>query len=114
MALYYDLGALLQHYNNDNSLVREKLIDFLEVSKHSLEKIKEGIDEKSYSRVQKHINKLIPFLEYIGMDQALDETKLMNAWTIDQGKTKEVKEIFKSFKIHVKDARKEIKKDFNL
>ncbi|UVD80461.1 histidine kinase [Myroides albus] len=114
MALYYDLGPLYREYNNDKELVRARLIDFLLDSKKRLKKIKKGIDEKEYAKVEKHIKSLKPSLEFLGVDQAIDEANQIEEWTLDQGKTKEVKEIFKSFQLHVKNARKEIKKDFDL
>ncbi len=114
MALYYDLGPLFKKYNDDNELVKEKLIAFIEDSRRRLKKIKKGIDEKEYAKVNKHTMALQPSLDFLGMDQALEELSLIEKWTKEEGKTKEVKEIFKSFKAHVKNAVKELKKDFDL
>ena len=114
MALYYDLGPLFKKYNDDQELVKERLVAFIEDSHRRLKKMKTGIDEKAYVKVNKHTQALLPSLDFLGMDQALEELSLIEKWTKEEGKTKEVKEIFKSFKTHVKNAVKELKKDFGL
>lgn len=114
MALYYDLGPILQTYNDDQDLVRAGLIVFVEESKDWVKKIKIGINEKDYRKVADNINLLIPSLEFLGMEQALEEASSIEQWVKEEGKTKAIKETFKIFKERVKKARKEIQKDFNL
>lgn len=114
MALYYDLGPLYKVYKDDEQLVREKLVAFVDEAKQCLKKMKEGIEEKKYNKVKKHLEILMPSLEFLGVDAVLDEAKNIEKWIHQQGKTKEVKEIFKSFKSGVKSAVKELKKDFSL
>ncbi|MHC5202707.1 histidine kinase [Myroides sp. LJL119] len=114
MALYYDLGPLCQVYNDDKVKVKQRLIFFLAESKSSLEFIAQGIREKDYNKVREQLEILKPTLEFLGIDQAIEECVLIEAWTKDKGKIKEVKENFRSFKYHLKNATKEISKDFSL
>ncbi|MEC4114635.1 histidine kinase [Myroides pelagicus] len=114
MALYYDLGSLYKEYDNDKELVLDCLQTFLDDSKKRLKKIENGIEEKEYSKVSKQINALLPSLRLLGIEQAIEEALMIENWTRDEGKTKEVKEIYKLFKLHVTNARKELKKNFEL
>lgn len=114
MALYYDVGPLCRRYNDDKVQVKNILEVFLVDSKHSLKQIKKAIERKNYSKVTKHLEKLKPSLEFLGIDQAMEEFGFIEKWIQDKGKIKEVKENFKAFKEHVKKAKKEIKKDFCL
>ncbi|MDM1397510.1 histidine kinase [Myroides odoratimimus] len=114
MALHYDLGPILQTYNDDQELVKAGLIVFVEESKELVKKIKTGINEKNYGDVAESMNILMPSLEFLGMEQAIEEASLIEEWTQEKGKTKAVKETFKIFKERVKKARKEIQKDFSL
>jgi gas vesicle protein len=50
----------------------------------------------------------------MGMHVAFEELVLIEAWAKAEGKTKNIKETYKSVKSQVKEAIKEIKKDFNL
>ena len=50
----------------------------------------------------------------MGMNVAFEEILQIEAWTKIEGKKKEIIETYKSVKSQVKDAIKEIKKDFNL
>lgn len=114
MALYYDLGPILIKHVENQHEVRQKLIAFYDESKSRLKKIKKGIENKKYSKVRKHIVVLKPSLEFLGMHLAVEEAQFIESWTQDQGKTKEIKEVFKSLKKRIKCARVELKKDFEL
>lgn len=114
MALHYDLGPILQTYNDDQALVKAGLVVFVEESKDWLKRIKKGINDKDYNCVADSTNLLMPSLEFLGMEQAIEEALAIDQWVKEQGKTKAIKETFKIFKERVKCARKEIKKDFSL
>ncbi|MCC9041515.1 histidine kinase [Myroides sp. M-43] len=114
MALHYDLGPILQTYNDDQVVVKSGLIVFVDESKDWLKRIKKGINDKAYNDVIESISFLTPSLEFLGMEQAIEEASSIETWAKDQGKTKAIKETFKIFKERVKNARKEIRKDFNL
>lgn len=114
MALYYDLGPLCQIYNDDKDKVKQRLVCFLSDAKKSLHQISQAIKEKDYDEVEQQLIFLRPSLEFLGIDQAIEECRLIEIWTKDKGKIKEVKENFRSFKIHLKNASKEISKDFSL
>jgi 16S rRNA U516 pseudouridylate synthase RsuA-like enzyme len=114
MALYYNLGPLYENCKENPEAIKEKLLVFIEGAPQSLLKMKMGITEKKYKRVKKQLHFIMPFLELLGMDSALEEAHDIKAWVLREGKKKEVKEIFKSFKLHVKNAVKELKKDLSL
>lgn len=114
MALHYDLGPILYTYNDDQAVVRAGLVVFVEESKGWLQQIKQGINDKNYVCVAENMNLLKPSLEFLGMELAIEEAFLIDKWAKEQGKTKAIKETFKIFKERVKNARKEIKKDFSL
>ncbi len=114
MALYYDIGAICRQYDDDKELVKGELVGFISSSSKTLKLIKKAIVEKNYVEVLEYLNALKPSLEFLGLDQALEELVFIEKWTQEKGKIKEVKENFKSFKVYIKKANKEIKKDFSL
>lgn len=114
MALHYDLGPILHTYNDDQALVKAGLVVFLEESKEWVKRVKNGINDKDYSNVVDSISVLLPSLEFLGMEQAIEEASLIEQWAKEEGKTKAIKETFKIFKERVKNTRKEIRKDFSL
>ena len=114
MALHYDLGPILVTYNDDQAVVKADLVVFVDESKDWLKQIKKGINDKDYASVAESTNQLMPSLEFLGMEQAIEDASLIDKWAKEKGKTKAIKETFKIFKERVKCARKEIKKDFSL
>lgn len=114
MALYYDLGPILQTYNDNQDVVKAGLIVFVDESKGWLKGIKKGINDKNYNNVAEYSSLIMPSLEFLGMEQAIEEAISIEQWAKNQGKTKAIKETFKIFKERVKNARKEIRKDFSL
>ncbi|GEM_PF-176266 len=114
MALYYNLGSLYEKYHNDANLVQEYLIVFCKEATKMLKKMKLGIEEKKHDEVRKLVLKIQPSLEFLGIDEAFDEGSSILLWADGHGKKKEVKEIYKVFKLHVKNATKELKKDFSI
>lgn len=114
MALHYDLEPLYVRYKNDESFVKEHLIRFCKKGRKALVKVKQGIEDKNHLKVERHLLKIKPYIEFLGMDSALDELNAILVWAATEGKKKEVKEIFKAFKFHLKKGIKELEKDFNL
>ncbi|MFM1754929.1 MAG: hypothetical protein RLZZ236_1868 [Bacteroidota bacterium] len=114
MALHYNLSKVYALSENDSEFVNQILVLFVnEVPKDLLE-IKAGIKSESYKEVRAHAHKIKPTLDLMGMHVAFEELVLIEAWAKAEGKTKNIKETYKSVKSQVKDAIKEIKKDFNL
>lgn len=50
----------------------------------------------------------------LGLNVAFEEILQVEAWTKTEGKKKEIEHTFESIKTQVKEAIKEIKKDFDL
>lgn len=114
MALYYDLKPLYVKYKNDEEEVREHLTRFCVRGRKVLKKVKQAIADKNHFKVERQLLKLKPYLEFLGMEAALEELEAILLWTAVEGKKKEVKEIFKAFKVHMKNGIKELEKDFVL
>ncbi|WP_430615440.1 histidine kinase [Flavobacterium sp. JP2137] len=112
MALYYNLGSLYEKYHNDANLVQDYLTDFCKEASKMLKKMKLGIEDKDHAAVRKWVLRMQPNLEFLGIDEGFEEGNSILEWADRSGKKKEVKEIFKAFKVHVKNATKELKKDF--
>ena len=114
MALHYNLSKLYALSENDSEFVNQIVTLFVnEVPKDLLE-IKLGIKSESYKEVRAHAHKIKPTLDLMGMHVAFEELVLIEAWAKAEGKTKNIKETYKCVKSQVKEAIKEIKKDFNL
>lgn len=114
MALYYDLEPLYVRYKNEESFVRDHLEVFCKDGRKVLKKVKVAIADKKHLQVERQLLKIKPYLEYLGMDLALDELNALLVWTSVEGKKKEAKELFKAFKFHLKNGIKELEKDFEL
>ncbi len=114
MALYYNLGSLYEKYHNDTHLVQEYLTIFCKEASKMLKKMKLEIEDKKHDEVRKLVLKIQPSLEFLGIDEAFEEGNSILEWVDRIGKKKEVKEIYKVFKLHVKNATKELKKDFSI
>ncbi|MDR0227729.1 MAG: histidine kinase [Flavobacteriaceae bacterium] len=114
MALYYDLGVLLKKREQNPESIDAILTTFVGDANELLLKIKKHIDKKNYEKVYKKILKLKGALEILAMEEALEEATVIIDWTKEEGKTKVVKEIYKSFEKKVKGASKEVRKDFNI
>lgn len=113
MALHYDLGPLYKKYKEDPQVVNEHLAAFCKKSKKTLKHLKQGIEDKKYLEVERMLMEMKPDLEFLGMDAALEGAYSILAWTAKEGRTKEVKEIYKVFRVHVKNAVKELQHDFD-
>ena len=79
-----------------------------------LKQIKEGIKKKDHKYAYSYAHKIKPTLDLMGLNVAFEEILQVEAWTKAEGKKKDIIETFKSIKVQVKEAIKEIKKDFDL
>jgi len=114
MALKYNLSKVYALSDNDPEFVQQILILFVTEVPEDLKKIKEGIDNKDHKQAYAFAHKIKPTLDLIGLNVAFEEILQVEAWTKAEGRKKDIIETFKSVKQRVKDAVKEIKKDFDL
>ncbi|MCZ8228392.1 histidine kinase [Flavobacterium sp.] len=114
MALKYNLSKVYALSDNDPEFVQQILILFVTEVPQDLKKIKEGINEKDHKKAYAYAHKIKPTLDLIGLNVAFEEILQVEAWTKAEGRKKDIIETFKSVKQRVKDAVKEIKKDFDL
>lgn len=114
MALHYNLAKVYALSDNDPEFVLQIVTLFVNEIPEDISKIKEGIKNKDYKQSFSYAHKVKPSLDLLGLKVAFEEILQIEAWTKTQGKTKEIKETFKSVKHQIKDAIKELKKDFDL
>lgn len=114
MALHYNLSKVYALSDNDPEFVNQIVVLFVNEVPEDLLKIKERIKSESHKEVYAFAHKIKPTLDLMGMHVAFEELVLIEAWAKAEGKTKNIKETYKSVKSQVKEAIKEIKKDFNL
>ncbi|TAF60921.1 MAG: histidine kinase [Flavobacterium sp.] len=114
MALKYNLSKVYALSDNDPEFVKQILILFVTEVPEDLKKIKEGINNKDHKQAYAFAHKIKPTLDLIGLNVAFEEILQVEAWTKTEGRKKDIIETFKSVKQRVKDAVKEIKKDFDL
>ena len=114
MALHYNLSKVYALSENDNDFVLQIVQLFVTEVPTDLKQIAIGIEEKNYDQAYSFAHKIKPTLDLIGMSVAFDEIILVEQWTKNQGKRKEIKETFKSIENKIEKAVKEISKDFNL
>ena len=99
---------------NDFEFASQVVTLFLEEVPAEIKSIKLAIEEKDYTRTYSSCHKIKPTLDLLGMDLAYEENLQIMIWSKEEGKRKEVKEVFKSLKDRVDLGVKEIKKDFKL
>jgi HPt (histidine-containing phosphotransfer) domain-containing protein len=114
MALQYNLAKVYEISENDTEFALQIVTLFLEEVPTEIESIKGAIKEKDHSRAYAACHKIKPTLDLLGMDIAYDENLQIMTWAKDEGKKKEIKEVFKSLRNRVDLAIKEIKKDFKI
>jgi len=114
MALFYDVRSLYTKHNNQEERVIEELVFCVQQMTKRLDKMKKHIDAKNYEKLQKHVTILLPLVEMLGMDQAVDEFGTIQEWIEQKGKTKEIKEVYKLLRKHLRSAVKEITKDYHI
>lgn len=114
MALNYNLAKVYALSDNDPEFVNEILTLFVTEVPEDLKQIKEGIKKKDHKHAYAYAHKVKPTLDLLGLNVAFEEILQVQAWTKAEGKRKDIDHTFKSIKNQVKDAIKEIKKDFDL
>ena len=114
MALHYNLSKVHALSDDDNEFVMQIIDLFLTEIPEDLKEVKIGIEEKDYKKAHAFSHKIKPTLDLMGMNVAFEEILLVEAWAKKEGKRKEIKETYKSIKLQVDNAVKEITKDFNL
>ncbi|MGL5111200.1 MAG: Hpt domain-containing protein [Flavobacterium sp.] len=114
MALKYNLSKVYALSDNDPEFVLQILTLFVTEVPEDLKKMKEGIDANDHKMAYAYAHKTKPTLDLIGLNVAFEEILQVEAWTKTEGRKKDIIETYKSIKQRVKDAVKEIKKDFDV
>ena len=114
MALQYNLSKVYEISENDNDFALQIVSLFLEEVPSEIQSMKNAIELKDYTQAYASVHKIKPTLDLLGMDIAYEDNMLIMNWTKQEGKRKEIKEVFKSLKTRIGDAVDEIKKDFKL
>jgi HPt (histidine-containing phosphotransfer) domain-containing protein len=114
MAIKYNLAKVYALSDNDPEFVNEILNLFVTEVPEDLMQMGEGIKSKDHKQAYAFAHKLKPTLDLLGLNVAFEEVLQIEAWTKNEGKKKEIIETYKSVKSQIKDAIKEIKKDFDL
>jgi|TARA_R110002124_G_scaffold253834_3_gene419269 HPt (histidine-containing phosphotransfer) domain-containing protein len=114
MALNYNLSKVYALSDNDPEFVNEILTLFVTEVPEDLAQIKEGIKKKDHKHAYAYAHKIKPTLDLLGMNMAFEEILQVEAWTKVEGKRKDIDHTFDSIKTQIKEAIKEIKKDFDL
>lgn len=114
MAIKYNLSKVYALSDNDPEFVNQILTLFVAEVPEDLSQIKEGIKKKDHKHVYAYAHKIKPTLDLMGLNVAFEEILQIEAWAKAEGKKKNIEETFKSVKNQVKDAVKEIKKNFSL
>ena len=114
MALHYNLAKVYAISDNDTEFVNEILTLFVNDVPEDLAQIKEGIKKKDHKHAYAYAHKIKPTLDLLGMTVAFEEILQVEAWTKEEGKRKDIEHTFDSIKTQIKEAIKEIKKDFDL
>lgn len=114
MAIHYNLAKVYAISDDDKDFVLQIVNLFVEEVPGDVQEIKVGIKAKDYPHAYGFAHKVKPTLDLLGMEAAYEEILQIEQWTKDQGKKKEIKEIYNSLSGRVDSALAEIKKDFSL
>jgi HPt (histidine-containing phosphotransfer) domain-containing protein len=114
MALKYNLAKVYALSDNDPEFVNEILNLFVTEVPNDIVEIGMGIKNKDHKHTYAFAHKLKPTLDLLGLNVAFEEILQIEAWTKAEGKKKEIIETYKSVKTQVKEAIKELRKDFDL
>jgi HPt (histidine-containing phosphotransfer) domain-containing protein len=114
MALTYNLSKVYAISENDVDFAKQIVILFTEEVPLEIKNIKNGLKEKDYTMIYHAAHKIKPTLDLMGMDLAYEDVVAIETWSRQEGKKKEIKEIFKNLKERIKETLKELKKDYNL
>lgn len=114
MALQYNLSKVYEISENDSDFALQIVSLFLEEVPVEIQSMKNAIELKDYTQAYASAHKIKPTLDLLGMDIAYDDNVQIMNWTKEEGKRKEIKDVFRSLKTRIGDAVEEIKKDFKL
>jgi HPt (histidine-containing phosphotransfer) domain-containing protein len=114
MALQYNLSKVYEISENDNEFALQIATLFLEEIPYEIQEMKNAIELKDYAKTYASAHKIKPTLDLLGIDMAYEDVLLIIEWTREEGKRKEIKEVFRTLKIRIAAAADEIKKDFKL
>jgi HPt (histidine-containing phosphotransfer) domain-containing protein len=114
MAIHYNLAKVYAISDDDKDFVLQIVKLFVEEVPADVQEIKIGIKSKDHTHAYSYAHKIKPTLDLIGMESAHEEILQIEQWTRDQGKKKEIREIYKSMAKRIDLALEEIKKDFSL
>lgn len=114
MALQYNLSKVYEISENDTDFALQIVSLFLEEVPVEIQSMKNSIELKDYTQTYASAHKIKPTLDLLGMDMAYEDNMLIMNWTKEEGKRKEIKDVFKSLKTRISEATDEIKKDFRL
>lgn len=114
MALHYNLAKVYALSDNDPEFVMQIITLFITEIPDDLKQIETGIKEKDHKLAYSYAHKIKPTLDLLGMTVAHQEILEVEAWTKREGKKNEIEATFESIKAQVKEAVKEIKKDFEV
>jgi HPt (histidine-containing phosphotransfer) domain-containing protein len=114
MALNYNLAKVYALSDNDQDFVMQIIDLFISEVPEDVKLIDQGIKDKDHKQAYSYSHKIKPTLDLLGMTVAYQEILEVEAWTKREGKRKEIEATFESIKNQVKEAVKEIKKDFEL
>lgn len=114
MALNYNLAKVYAISENDDEFAKQIAMLFVSEVPHEMELIKEGIETKQYEQARASAHKIKPNFDLLGMDNAFEEVKLIEAWAKRKGKRREIKDTYKDLAARVEKAVREIIKDFSL
>lgn len=112
MALHYNLAKVYAHSNSNQSFVNQKIVFFVLNIPELLKALKNAIESKNYQDALDVSQVIQSHVEWMGLHMALEDVILIQNWTNNQGKRKEIKEVFKSLEFQIEKAVKELKKDF--
>lgn len=114
MALYYNLSKVYAISDNDMDFARQIVVLFTEEVPPEIKNIRKGLKEKDYETVYHAAHKIKPTLDMLGMDLAYEDVLVIETWSRNTGKKKEIKEVYVSLKEYIEKALKELKKDYDL
>jgi hypothetical protein len=114
MALQYNLSKVYEISENDNEFALQIATLFLEEVPYEIQEMKDAIELKDYDKTYASAHKIKPTLDLLGMDMAYEDVLLIMEWAQEEGKRKEIKEVFRTLKTRIAAAADEIKKDFKL
>ncbi|OYQ45593.1 MULTISPECIES: Hpt domain-containing protein [Flavobacterium] len=114
MALHYNLAKVYAISENDDEFAKQIATLFVTEVPQEMELVKTGIETKKYDQAHAAAHKIKPTLDLLGMDNAYEEVKLIEAWAKRKGKRREIKDTFKDLSVRVDKAVREIMKDFSL